>query len=205
MLFGTDFHRQFSKNCLSSHLQGPREPFEGFISAFGHSSAFTTDSPVPESTVISRHRPRLPSVSTGLLSMDMLLIVTVFSSISSGSPLFIVGVVLRSGFLWNFVKSTFSLTGDVILVSCSWQLLAVHTQLFDTEQTVKFTERQPSARDTDFSAFCAAGIRLLKKYQTAHPNNQREKTLRRLGNRCHGTVSTTSYSASLCTLKSLSF
>ena len=61
------------------------EPFDGFRSIFGHSSGSTTDSPAPESTVISRYRPRSPSVSTQMLSMDMLLIVTVFSSTSSGS------------------------------------------------------------------------------------------------------------------------
>ena len=40
-------------------------PFDGFRSTVGPSSGFTTDSPAPESTVISRYRPRLPSVSTG--------------------------------------------------------------------------------------------------------------------------------------------
>ena len=47
-------------DCLSFHLQGPHivcpctEPFDGFRSTFGQSSGFTTDSPAPESTVISR-------------------------------------------------------------------------------------------------------------------------------------------------------
>ena len=59
-------------------------PFEGFRSTLGQSSGFTTVSPAPESTVISRNRPRLPPVSTALLSMDMLPIVTAFSSTWSG-------------------------------------------------------------------------------------------------------------------------
>ena len=52
-----------------------------------------------------------------------------------------------------------------------------------------FTEKQPFALDTDVGAFPCPGIRLLQKRQTAHasnPNNQRKKSLRRLGNRCHG-------------------
>ena len=47
------------------------EAFDGFESTFGQSSAFTTDSPAPESTVIYRYRPRSPSVATSLLSMDI--------------------------------------------------------------------------------------------------------------------------------------
>ena len=60
------------------------EPFDGFRSTFGQSSGFTTDSPAPQSTVISRYRPRLPTVSTGYLSIDMSPIGTVFRSTSSG-------------------------------------------------------------------------------------------------------------------------
>ena len=48
---------------------------------------------------------------------------------------------------------------------------------------------------------------LAAKRQTAYasnPNNQRKKTLRRLGNRGQGNFSRTSHSASLCALKSLS-
>ena len=60
------------------------EPLDGFRSTLGQSSGFTSDSPVPESNVISRYRPRLPSVSTGSLSIDLLLVVTVFRSTSSG-------------------------------------------------------------------------------------------------------------------------
>ena len=60
------------------------EPFHGFRSTFGQSSGFTTDSPAPESTVISLYRPPLSSLSTSLLSIDMFLIVTVFRSTSSG-------------------------------------------------------------------------------------------------------------------------
>ena len=75
-------------DCLSFHLLGPRivvlstGRFDGFKSTFGQSSGFTTDSPAPESAVISRCRPRSPSVATGLLSMDMLPIVTAFRSTS---------------------------------------------------------------------------------------------------------------------------
>ena len=65
------------------------EPLDGFRSPLGQSSGFTCDSPAPESTVISRYRPRLPSVSTSPLSIDVLLVVTVCRSTSSGhySPL----------------------------------------------------------------------------------------------------------------------
>ena len=99
------------------------EPFDGFRSTFGHSSGFTTDSRAPESTVISRYQTRSPSFSTELLSMDMLLIVTVFSSTSSGSH-----TSHAATFNWYFVRSTFSLTGDVVLGSCNWQMLAVYAQ-----------------------------------------------------------------------------
>ena len=103
-------------------------PFEGFRSTSGRSSGFTTYSPVPESTVISRYRPCLPSVSAGLLSMDMLPIVTAFSSTSSGHHSS--SLELSFGTASSGISSgRLSLTGDVILVSCSWQLLAVHTQL----------------------------------------------------------------------------
>ena len=61
------------------------DPFDGPKSMCGQSSGFTTDSPAAESTVISRYRPRSPSVATGLRSMDMLPIVTALKSTSSGS------------------------------------------------------------------------------------------------------------------------
>ena len=51
-------------------------------------------------------------------------------------PLFNVGDAIRSDFVWNFVRSTCSLNGEVILLSCNWQLLAVHTQLL-THRTNK--------------------------------------------------------------------
>ena len=63
-------------DCQSFHLQGPRivcpfaDPFYGFKSIFGQSSGFTTDSPAPESTVISRYRPRSASVATGRSAVD---------------------------------------------------------------------------------------------------------------------------------------
>ena len=75
-------------------------------------------------------------------------------------PLFIIGVATRSGFLWNFVKSTFSLTGNVTLGSCDRQLYTPNC--WHTEQEGKFTEMQPFARDTDVGAFRAQGIRLLQ-------------------------------------------
>ena len=60
------------------------EPLDGFRKPFGQSSVFTSYSRAPESTVISRYRPRLPSVSTGSLSIDLLLVVTVDRSTSLG-------------------------------------------------------------------------------------------------------------------------
>ena len=54
----------------------------------------------------SLYRPRLPSVSPGLLSIVMLPIVAVFRSTSSGHQLSIIGVLARS---------VFCFTGDVML------------------------------------------------------------------------------------------
>ena len=73
----------------------------------------------PGSTVISRYRPRSPSVATSLLSMDMLPIVTALKSTSSGhhSPSFLV-----------VARSVFSFTGDVTLSRFHLQTL-VHSQL----------------------------------------------------------------------------
>ena len=77
-------HHAYTLSKNGCHCQCPfTEPFDGFKSIFGQSSGFTTDSPAPESTVISRCRPRSPSVATGLLSMDMFPIVTAFKSTSS--------------------------------------------------------------------------------------------------------------------------
>ena len=80
-----------SADCLSFHLQGPRivvfspSPWTVSDQHLANRLGFTADSRAPESTVISRYRPRLPPVSTGLLSTDMLPIVTVFRSTSSGN------------------------------------------------------------------------------------------------------------------------
>ena len=39
----------------------------------------------------------------------------------------------RSDFNWYFVRSTFSLTKDVVLKSCNWQMLIVYAQFSDTQ------------------------------------------------------------------------
>ena len=71
--------------CQSFHLQGPRivVPSLSLLTVSNRHSANTTDSPAPESTVISGYRPRSPSVATGLRSIDMLPNVTAFRSTSS--------------------------------------------------------------------------------------------------------------------------
>ena len=89
------------------------EPFDGFKSIFGQSFGFTTDS------VISRYRPRFPSGTTGLLSMDILPIVTAFKSTSSGH---------HSPSLELSLGRSFTFTGDVTLWRFHLQTL-VHSQL----------------------------------------------------------------------------
>ena len=123
------------------------EPFDGFKSIFGQSSAFTTDSHVPESTVISRYRPRSPSVATGLLSMDMLPIVTAFRSTSSGphSP----SLELSLGRSSPSLKMSYC----GAFISRRWYT----TSFWYTEQAGKFTERQPFTSGIDFGEFCAQG------------------------------------------------
>ena len=60
--------------------------------------------------------------------------------------------------------------------------------LFTPQQTGKFTEKQPFALDTDFGAFCAQGSACCKTSDCSCLQSQqtKKKTLRRLGNRCHG-------------------
>ena len=77
-------------DCRSFYLQGPHivvlslSPLMVSNQHLGQSSGFTTDSPAPESTVISRYRHRFSSVPRDSLSMVILSIVTVFRSTSSG-------------------------------------------------------------------------------------------------------------------------
>ena len=121
------------------------EPFDG-----GQSSGFTIDSPALESTVISRYRPRSPSVATGLLSMDMLPIVTAFRSTSSGHHSSL--LVLSLG------RSAPSLEMSYcgVFIGKRWYT----PSFWHTEQTGKFTERQPFTLGTDFGAFRAQGSML---------------------------------------------
>ena len=109
--------------CLSIHPPGPTyrcpftEPFDGFNSTCGQSSGFTTDSPAPESTVISRYRPRLRftrfTVDSHVSYCDCVQVHFV------RPPVSIIGAVA-----W----SVFSFTGDVILWPFNWKTL-VHLQL----------------------------------------------------------------------------
>ena len=83
--FGANFYCQFSQIVYlftsEAHVLCPfTEHFDGFKSTYGQSSGFRTDSPATESTVSSRYRPRMPSVSPVLLSIVMLPIVTAFRS-----------------------------------------------------------------------------------------------------------------------------
>ena len=135
------------------------EPINGFRSTCGHSSGFISNSVALESTEISRHRPRLPSVTTDVLSMGTWLIVTV-------EPLY-----TRCDFNWYTVKSTFALTEDVVLRSCTWQMLVVYASLLTQKATFRTGYRHRYI-------LCPAA-----KNQTAHasnPNNQRKEILRNL-------------------------
>ena len=118
------------------------ELFDGFRSTFGQSSGFTTGSPALESTVISRYRPRLPSVATGLLSIDVLPIVTAFKSTSSGhhSPT----LELSLG------RSSHSLEMSYchVIIGRRWYT----PSFWHTEQTGKFAEKHPFTSGTDFAA-----------------------------------------------------
>ena len=94
------------------------EPFNGSKSTFGQSSGFTTDSPALESTVISRCRPRSPSVATGLQLMDMFANCDCVQVHLIKPPLSIIEVVVRS---------VFSFTGNVTQWRLNLQTL-VHSQ-----------------------------------------------------------------------------
>ena len=154
------------------------ELFDGFRSTFGQSSGFTTDSPALESTVISRYRPRLPSVATGLLSIDVLPIVTAFKSTSSGhhSPT----LELSLG------RSSHSLEMSYChaIIGRRWYT----PSFWHTEQTGKFAEKHPFTSGTDFAA-------KRRTVLASHPNNHGMDPLR-LGD-LHCKVSETSRKASL--------
>ena len=125
------------------------EPFHGFKSTFGQSYGFTTDPPAPESTVISRYRPRSPPVATGLLSMDTLPIVTAFRSTSSGHS-----ATLELSLDRSSPSLEMSYCGYFgALIGRRWYT----PSFWHTEQTGKFTERQPFTSGTDFRAFHAQG------------------------------------------------
>ena len=102
--------------------------------------------------------------------MDMLPIVTVFSSTSSSHHFCLIGVATRSGFLWNVVRLTFFLTGDVTLVSCNWKLLAVQTYRL-TYRTDKKVQRNATFC-TGYKLRC---VPLAAKRQTARASNPNQQ------------------------------
>ena len=75
--------RTFAANSHRLSIFSPPRPAYRCPLLSPLTSGFTTDSPAPESTVISRYQFRSPSVATGLMSMDMLPILTAFKSTSS--------------------------------------------------------------------------------------------------------------------------
>ena len=86
------------------------EPFEGFKSAFGHSSGFTTDSPAP-GVDGDFPVPASPAICFNRFTVDGHVADRDCIQLHlDRPPLLIVGVATRVGFLWNFVRSTFSLT-----------------------------------------------------------------------------------------------
>ena len=167
-----------SPKLSSFHLQGPRvvvlslSPLK--VSDPQLANRLDSQLILLHWSVISQCRPRLPSVSTGLLSMDMLPIVTADSSTSSSHHSSSLELPIRGGFFWNFVRLTFSLARDVTLGSCNWQLLTAHTQLL-THRTGREVHRS-----TSFSTGSVPRDPRTAKSQTVHPNNQRKKALHRL-------------------------
>ena len=156
---------------LGSRCHPPCRSVRTFTVNSPRLSGFTTDSPALESAVISRYRPRAPSVATGLLSMDMLPMATAFRSTSSGhqSP----SLELSLG------RSAPSLEMSYcgVFIGRRWYT----PSFWHTEQKGKFTERQPFTSGTDFGAFRALDPSCVAKRQTvlaSHPNNQRMDTLR---------------------------
>ena len=105
--------RTFTVNYPKLSIFSPPGPT--YRSTCGHSSGFTTDSPASESTVFSRYRPRSPSdfnriaVDGHVADRDCIQFFLV------KQPLF-----TRSDFNWYFVRSTFSLTRDVVLGADYW-------------------------------------------------------------------------------------
>ena len=156
------------------------EPFDGFKSTV-ESSGFTTDSPAPESTVISQHRPRSPS-------MDMLPIVTAFRSTSSGhhSP---------------SVELSLGRCSPSLEVSYCGALIGRHSytpNFWHTEQAGKFTERGNLSHRVQTSVRFVPKDPFVAKHQTvlaSHPDNQGMDPLR-LGD-LHCTVSETYRKTSL--------
>ena len=161
VLFCTDFHSQFYQNGRSFHLQGRcpfAEPFDGFRSTFVHSSGFTTDSPAPGSTVISRYRPRLPS-GFNRIAVDG----HVADRDRIQFHLFRQSLFTRSDFNWYFVKSTLTLTWGVVLGSVVIGKCWLKTPNFwQTEQRF--------ALDTVFGSFCVQGsVRILQNVRLLMP------------------------------------
>ena len=141
-------------------------------STSGHSSGFTTDSPAPESMVISWYRPRLPSVSTSLLSVDTLLIVTVFSSTSSSNHSSHGATSIGN----SSDRHTPSL-GIAYWRSCKWQMLVVYAQ-FLTQNKQGSSLRGNLSRWIQTSVLSVPKGPHAAKCQTAHassPNNRRKK------------------------------
>ena len=150
--------------------------------------------------MISRYRPRLPSVSTSLLSMDMLPIVTVFRSTSSGhhSP----------SLEWSLGAHSVGTSSGRPFFFFQWRCRTDELSLANvrTHPTSDTQNRQGSSLRDAFSHWVQTSVRFVPKDPRAakrqNPNNQKMETLRLDGLHCE--VSETSRNAPLYHLKSLS-
>ena len=107
-----------------------------------------------------------------------------FRSTFGQSSGFTTDVVTRGNFNWNFIRSTFSLTGDVVLGSFTWQVLVHPTS--DTQN------KEGCSLKGNFLHWAQTSVRCVPKdplaaQQTARasrPNSRRMETLRLRGLRC---------------------
>ena len=207
MPFGSRCHLHRVVRCelLPSILPPPgptyrcpfTERFDGFKSIFGQSSGFTTHCAALESTVISPIPTSLTiccdkfAVDGHVADRDCVQVHLV------RPPLSIIGVVTRCNFNWNFVRSIFSLTGDVIL--WSFELADVGTTPASGTQN-----RQECSLRGNFSHRAQTSVRFVTKDSfvaqrrtvlASHPNSHEMDPLRLGGLHCK--VSETSRKASL--------
>ena len=110
---------------------------------------------------------RLPVVPTGLLSMQMLLIIQSIELYLANRPIF-----TRCSFTWRCVRLAFFSTGDVAQGSCDRHKLIVYTQLL--AHTASREIETTFASDRDFGAHSVQGSNCCKHGRRSCPRERFE-------------------------------